>query len=84
MCAPQPAWFGSPGEGLAQHRRATSARSRLTHAGENLAAVREQAVRERQIQATGLAPAFSVHGRLDPSQEGTHSKVLPRLTQIKS
>lgn len=84
MRAPQPAWFGSPGEGLAQHRRATSARSRLTHAGENLAAVREQAVRERQIQATGLAPAFNVHGRLDPSQEGTHSKVLPRLTQIKS
>lgn len=65
MCAPQPAWFGSPGEGLAQHRKATSARSRLTHAGENLAAVREQAVRERQIQerqiqATGLAPALGL------------------------
>lgn len=50
---------------MAQHRKATSARSRLTHAGENLAAVREQAVRERQIQerqiqATGLAPALGL------------------------
>lgn len=28
-----------------------------TYVGENLAEVREQTVRERQIQATGLAPA---------------------------